>query len=148
MQIERTPLGALVENQLPDGSRVIVDQKNETVFALNATAGAAWDACNTPTTLSGVVENMQRSFGPGVTEDVAEEAILQLQARNLVATSRPTTRTRRELLAGLGAVAVPLVVALSLSEQRAYAGQSKSASQPPTQPPPQCNLICWILGHL
>jgi hypothetical protein len=60
MQVERTNPAILVENKLPDGSRVIVDSANETVFALNATSGAAWDACSMPTTLSRVAEDMRR----------------------------------------------------------------------------------------
>ncbi len=52
MQVERVSTDGLVINQLPDGSRVIVDEKNEQVFALNTTAGAAWDACSNPTTLA------------------------------------------------------------------------------------------------
>ncbi|MGA7343799.1 MAG: PqqD family protein [Terracidiphilus sp.] len=127
---------------------MIVDRASETVFALNATAGAAWDACSTPTTLSGVTQNMRRSFGPEVTEEVAEQAILELQERNLVATSGPAMRTRRQVLATLGAVAVPLVVAMTLTEQRAYAGQSQSGSQTPPNQPPHCGIICWILNHL
>ena len=31
MQIERGPLGAFVENQFPDGSKILVDRENETV---------------------------------------------------------------------------------------------------------------------
>ena len=87
MQVERTNSDALVVNKLPDGSRVIVDKQNETVLALNATAGAAWDACSVSTTLAGVTASMQRSFDPGVTEELAEEAILQLQAQKLVTTA-------------------------------------------------------------
>src|SRR5271170_3487647 len=87
MQVERTNSDALVVNKLPDGSTVIVDAKNETVFALNATAGAAWDACDSSTTLAGVTESMQRSFDPEISEELAEEAILQLHGKNLVKTS-------------------------------------------------------------
>jgi hypothetical protein len=43
MQVERTQSDALVENRLPDGSRVIVDSSSDTVFALNVTSGAAWE---------------------------------------------------------------------------------------------------------
>ena len=73
MQVERTDSDALVVNKLPDGSTVIVDAKNETVFALNATAGAAWDACSDPTTLSGVTERMQRSLDQEITEEVRQK---------------------------------------------------------------------------
>src|SRR5271156_4559138 len=122
MQIERTNLNDLLVDKLPDGSKLIVDAKNETVHALNATAGAAWDACSGPTTLAGVTERMQRSFDSGVTSELAEEAILQLQDKKLVNTSRATSQaSRRRFLARLGAAAVPFVVSLTIADQRAHA---------------------------
>jgi len=131
MQVERSNLGVLVDNKLPDGSRVIVDCANETVFALNATAGAAWDACSMPTSLSGVAEDMRRSLDPAITEEFAEEAILQLQDKKLVNTSGPFSQaSRRQFLATLSAVAVPLVVSLSIAEQRAHAQTASSAPKP------------------
>ena len=138
MQVERTNSDALVVNKLPDGSTVIVDAKNETVFALNATAGAAWDACSDPTTLSRVTESMQRSFGPEINEELAEEAILQLHDKNLVKTSGASSQaTRREFLTTLSAIALPVVVALSVADQRAYALVASSRPRPhPTPPPP------------
>ena len=154
MQIERGPLNALVENQLPDGSRIIVDNNNGTVFALNATAGAAWDACNAPTTLRDMTKEMQRSFGPDVTEELAEEAILELQKLNLVTASiRAPQPTRRAVLTTLGKVALPLVVAMTLNEQRAHAAVASSGvrrrPQPlPVIPPktPHCGAIDEFLG--
>src|SRR5271168_1985933 len=95
MQIERTNSDALVVNKLPDGSTVIVDAENDAVFALNSTAGAAWDACGRSTTLAGVTESMQRSFDPGIREELAEEAILQLQDKNLVKTSGISSQASR-----------------------------------------------------
>jgi hypothetical protein len=158
MQIERTNSNALVVNKLPDGSRVIVDSENETVLALNATAGAAWDACSVPTTLSGVTESMQSSLDPRITEDFAEEAILQLQAQKLVQTSGASSQaTRRQFITTLGAIAIPMVVSLPLVEQRAYAQHARSApnSPPPPPPPPPSNgggngggIIGWLLGLL
>ena len=90
MQVERVNSNDLVVNGLPDGSRVIVNSNNETVFAMNATAGAAWDACSEPTTLSKMTEDMRRSFDPHVTEEIAEQAILRLQEKNLVKMSGET----------------------------------------------------------
>jgi len=146
MQVERTNPAVLVENKLPDGSRVIVDSANETVFALNATSGAAWDACSMPTTLSRVAEDMRRSLDPAITEEFAEEAILQLQDKNLVSTSGSSSQaTRRQFLATLGAVAVPLVVSLTITDQKAHAVIARSAPSPihveplpilPLPPPP------------
>jgi hypothetical protein len=136
MQVERTNSNALVENKLPDGSRVIVDSENEVVLALNSTAGAAWDACHGPTTLSGVTESMQRSLDPGITEDLAEQAILQLQAQKLVKTSGSFSQaTRRQFITTLGAIAIPLVVSLPIAEQRAYAKTAQSSISAPPHPP-------------
>jgi len=129
MHVERANSRDLVVNQLPDGSRVIVDPTNERVFALNATAGAAWDACGDPTTLAKVTESMQRSFDPETTMDLAEDAILQLQDKQLVKTSGAHLQaTRRKFLATLGAVAVPLVVSLTIADQRAHAVYAASAT--------------------
>lgn len=130
MHVERLNSNDLVVNGLPDGSRVIVNSNNETVFALNATAGAAWDACNTPTTLSKVTEEMQRSYDSRVTEELAEAAILQLKEKNLVSISEGFPHaTRRQVLAGLGAVALPLVVSLTVGEQKAHAENAKSSDE-------------------
>jgi capsular polysaccharide biosynthesis protein len=124
MRVERTNSNDLRVDELPDGSKVIVDSKSETVFALNATAGAAWDACSHPTTLSEVAKDMQRSIDKRITEELALEAILQLQEKKLVATSGLTPDlTRRAMLPILGgiSIALPLVVSLTMLEQRAHA---------------------------
>jgi hypothetical protein len=135
MQIERTNLRSFVVNRLPDGSRIIVDSASGMVFALDATAGAAWDACASPTTLAAITERMQRSFDPATTTEAVEQAILQLEEKKLVKT---TQTTRRQLLGGLSAaIALPLVVSLTLADQRSYANSSGSCKQtPPYKPPP------------
>jgi hypothetical protein len=134
MQIERTNKNLLV-NGLPDGSKVIVDSANEKVFALNATAGAAWDACSSQTTLSDVAADMRRN-NPSITEEVVEQAILQLKEKELVKTSGLfKNASRRQVLAGLTAVALPLVVSMTMTEQRAFASVANSGQQPPSGPP-------------
>jgi hypothetical protein len=136
MQVERTNPDNLIVNKLPDGSKVIVDPVSETLFALNATAGAAWDACSDPTTLSKVAEDMKLSFNPGITEELAEQAILQLQEKKLVTTSGSVQKTtRRQVIATMGAIAIPFVVSLTMAEQRAHAENAKSANAAP--PPPK-----------
>jgi hypothetical protein len=131
MQVARSNSDELSVQQLPDGSRVIVDPRSEKVFALNTTAGAAWDACGSPTTLAKVTAAMQRSLDARTTEELALEAILQLQEQNLVktslvATSGASPTTRRAVLVALGGIALPVVVSMTLSEQRAYAGAAGS----------------------
>ncbi len=129
MKVERAK-NDLVVNALPDGSRVIIDSKGDRVFALNATAGAAWDACGSGATVAEIAANMRLSLNPAVTEEMAEEAIARLQEQNLVIASNVKTGTsRRQMLFGLGAIALPLVVSMTLTEQKAYAetcGSGKS----------------------
>jgi hypothetical protein len=138
MQIERIDSDALVINRLPDGSTVIVDAENETVFALNPTAGAAWDACSDPTTLAGVTESMQRSFDPAISEELAEQAILQLNDKKLVKTwGAGSEASRRQFITRISSIALPLVVALSITDQRAYAYLASSGSKGPRPPQPQ-----------
>ncbi|MGA9667894.1 MAG: PqqD family protein [Terracidiphilus sp.] len=127
MQVERANLSNLVINPLPDGSKVIIDSENETVFALNATSGAAWDACNCTTTLSKIAEDMQRTLDPGITEEIAEAAILQLQERKLVTVSGHSSNiSRRAAIGKLGVVALPLIVSLTMAQQRAHAQNANS----------------------
>ncbi len=141
MQIERTDKN-LVVNGLPDGSKVIVDSKNEKVFALNATAGAAWDACSSQTTLSGIAEDMRRT-NPAITNDVAEQAVLQLKEKELIKTSGfLNNASRRQVLSGIAAVALPLVVSMTMTEQRAFAAVANS-SQPSDPPPPPPSNDGW-----
>lgn len=127
MQIERKDSNDLVVNGLPDGSKVIVDSKNEMVHALNATAGAAWDACGSQNTLSAVAAAM-RGADPTITDEVAEQAILQLEEKKLVKTGFLHNANRRQVLAGLTAVALPLVVSMTMTEQRAFAQVANSGT--------------------
>ena len=130
MHVERVNSSAFVVNQLPDGSRVIRDTSTDKLYALDPATGAAWDACGEPTTLENVTQNMQRLCDPTTTEEIAKEAILQLNDHNLVNISEsPSLGSRRRFLAALGAAAVPLVVSLTLGEQRAYAEKANSARE-------------------
>jgi len=134
MQVERTNANSFVVNQLPDGSKVILDSENDRVLALNATAGAAWDACSEPKTLFEVVEHMQSSLGSEITEEIAEESILQLEEQNLVHTSG-LQPSRRQFIAALTTVALPLVVSLTTAEQRGYADVARSGMSHPIHEP-------------
>lgn len=129
MQIARKNIDALIENKLPDGSRLLVDSRNERVVALNGIAGAAWDACGAPTTLADAAESMRRSLGPQVSDELVQDAIAQLQEKDLITSSTPfnLAPSRRAFIARLGAAAVPLVVAMTMREQHAYAGTTGSS---------------------
>ena len=127
MRIQRADVKDLAVNSMPDGSRIIRNTTNETVFALNATAGAAWDACSTSSTIAAVADEMRRSFDSNVTDELAESCLLQLQEKNLISISGAAQlHTRRAMLAGLSAVALPLVVSLTVGEQQAHAKRATS----------------------
>ena len=127
MTVERANCGNFAINSMPDGSRIIRDSQNNTVLALNATAAAAWDACASAHTVSGVADEMRRSFDPNVTNELAEASLLELQDKNLVTISGSGFKaTRRQILASLGAVALPLVVSLTVGEQKAHAQHAGS----------------------
>jgi hypothetical protein len=121
MQAKRIHSADLSIEKLPDGSTAIYNAANKTVYSLNAPAAAAWEACGDTTSLAQIVGKMQRSFNPAVTEEVALEALRQLEEKGLVETMAPPPGpTRRSMVATAGAIA-PLVLALTFAEQRAFA---------------------------
>ena len=132
MMIERNDSSNLSIKQMPDGSKIIVNSENETVLALNTTAAAAWEACDGPTSLAEVTERMRGALGSELSEEIAEQSILKLQEQNLVTTSGAYNQTsRRAVLAALGTVALPLVVSMTVAQQKAYAYTARSGYQAP-----------------
>ena len=130
MRIERVPSENLVVQKLPDGSRLLSDHDKQTIMALNATAGAAWDACGDASTVAEVTEKMQRSLDATVSEELAVLAISELQAKSLVkASGVPLSDSRRKFIWQAGMAAVPLVIAMTESEQRAYAERANSGKK-------------------
>jgi Coenzyme PQQ synthesis protein D (PqqD) len=136
MKVEPTSSSAkLIIEKLPDGSTAIFDPGSQTVYSLNATAGAAWEACHDmyhdTTTLDEVVEAMQASFDPAVTDEIALDALLQLQERGLLRISEaPLQPSRRSMVATAAGVLAPVVLALTGAEQRVFA--QKAGSTPTT----------------
>jgi len=130
MKVERVNCGNFAINSMPDGSQIIRNSDDNTVLALNPTAAAAWDACASANTVAGVAETMRRSLGPNVTEELAEASLAELQEKKLVSISGSEFKaTRRQILAGLGAVALPLVVSLTVGEQKAHAEHASSVEE-------------------
>jgi hypothetical protein len=148
MNIQRANLCSLVVNQLPDGSRIIVDPVNSTMFALNPMAAAAWDACRNPTNLASVAAEMRASLHPQATEEQARQAVFELAEKNLVMTSEALPQpSRRGVLGSLGAAMfLPLVVSLTMAEQRAFAQNAGSRFERPhacPMPPRRPRRIWW-----
>lgn len=139
MKVERVNCSELSVNQMPDGSRIVRNTEDATVLALNATAAAAWDACSSASTGAEVAEEMRRSFNSSVTDEIAEASLYELQEKKLVAISGSALKaTRREVLAALSAVALPLVVSLTIGEQKAHAEDANSGS--PSKHHPHASL--------
>ncbi len=140
MKVERVNCGNLAINTMPDGSQIIRNPNDNTVLALNPTAAAAFDACSTANSVAGVAERMGRSLGSNVTDELAEASLIELQEKKLVAISGSEFKaTRRQILAGLGAVALPLVVSLTVGEQKAHA-EKASSMEPQTFSRPRANV--------
>ena len=126
MLVERAESSFLQETKLPDGSRVVVDTRNDAVIAMNASAGLAWEACNEPTTLSAIAANVEKA---GMTPEAAEDAVFQLREKKLVTTSEVPQPSRRTFIAGMAAV--PVVAAMSLAEQKVFAERAGSLEPGP-----------------
>lgn len=122
MKITRNNSNQLEVEKLPDGSTVIFDSVTKTVYSLNETAAAAWVACGTHGSLPEIVDAMRRSLHSTVTEEIAVESLYQLQEQGLVAIETCASGvTRRSLAATAAGVMAPLVLALTSTEQRAFA---------------------------
>jgi len=134
MKVERVNSGNLAINSMPDGSRIIRNSDNNTVLALNPTAAAAWEACASATTVAGVADTMRNSFNSAVTDELAEASVMELQDKKLVTVSGSFKATRGQILAGLGAVALPLVVSLTVGEQKAHAQHASSVDHDFSRP--------------
>src|SRR3569623_597496 len=134
MKVERANCGNLAINSMPDGSRIIRKSDDNTVLALNPTAAAAWEACASATTLAGVAETMRHSFNSDVTDELAEASVLELQDKKLVTVSGSFKATRRQILAGLGAVVFSFVVSLTVGEQKAHAQHASSVDHDFSRP--------------
>lgn len=125
-EAESIKVAGLVTEKLPDGSTAVFNPDSKTVYSLNASAAAAWEACQPKATLSQVAGEMQRVLNAPVSQEIAMEAISQLLEKGLVTTSAPQAfqlpvASRRSMLSAIAGVAVPVVLALTVAEQRAFA---------------------------
>jgi hypothetical protein len=135
LEIARSGSSELVVQALPDGSTAIFEVATRNVYSLNPSAAAAWESCASPTTLSQLAAAMSRRLNAPVTEDLAHEAVSELVAAGLVRVT-PADRlgtSRRTMLKQAAGVALPVVLALTGAEQRAYA--QGTGSGPTTAPP-------------
>jgi hypothetical protein len=114
--------GRTVE-KLPDGSTAVFESDTDTVHALDASAAAAFEACQKPTSVSTLMNAMRQSLGKAITEEAALEAVSQLEGAGLVTVSggRDELRDSRRRLLKAAGIAVPVVLSLTALEQRAFA---------------------------
>ena len=135
IEVLRSKSSELIVQTLPDGSTAIFQVPTKNVYSLNPSAAAAWEACAAATTLPQIATVMSRRLNAPVTEDLAHEAISELAAAGLVTVTPGESlgTSRRDLLKQVAGVAIPVVLVLTGTEQRAHA--QGAASVPPTTPP-------------
>jgi len=133
--------GQLTIERLPDGSTAILDQRSRQVHSLNPTAAIAWEACQGGATLAEVRKALETKLNAAVDEAIARDAIAQLRKVDLVqpetaAGAAPASvdedlraAARRNSLLRAAAVALPVVLTLAFSQQRAHAGTASSTPQ-------------------
>jgi hypothetical protein len=120
---------------LPDGSVVIYDPDTGTVMSLNPAAYAAYQCLSSPLSPGELRQALSRKLGTMVPEEVAEQAVTELEAAGLVrragAPAAAVEESRRSVLqafAKASGYAIPAVLALKASEQRAFAQNSGSGT--------------------
>ena len=132
MKIERISSDVLIVEKLQDGSTAIFHRETNTVYSLNETASAAWEACSSPATIGEICESMRVSLDAPVTEDTVLVTLDQLQRQGLLlkTAALPARASRRHVLAAAGIIA-PAVLALTSAEQLAFAQDASSATTTP-----------------
>ena len=132
----QSDLTRLTVEQLPDGSTAIFDERSKSVHSLNPSATIVWRACASGATLPQIMETLAEHFGAPVDVEVAHHSIAQLQQAQLIESNAPVDAAamdmgRRSILknvGSLGALAVPVVLTMTGTEQRAYALQALSGT--------------------
>jgi len=124
----------LTVEKLPDGSTAVLDQRSKDVHSLNPSATIIWEACKQGATLTQVRKALEAQTGTPVDEEIALSALSQLSKVNLILSDAPVpdamlAAARRTTLLRLGMVAVPVVLTLALSQQKAMAFQARSANK-------------------
>ncbi len=131
----QTDISHLIIEKLSDGTTAILDKDTKSVYSLNASAAAAFEACGNKASAAQIAQRMQATLGTPVTQEIALAAIAQLEEQGLVSSTLPedvaAIASRRSLLKKIGAVggaAVPVVLAMTAAEQRASAANAISGT--------------------
>lgn len=131
---------SLTIDRLSDGTTAILDNRVKSVHSLNRSATLVWEACANGATMTQIHETVQAKLGYSVEAEMVHQALAQLQRANLIESESPVPeynvpecnidQGRRSLLKRAGAIAVPVVLTLTASEQRAYALLAASTTPP------------------
>jgi hypothetical protein len=131
--MERTGGREIATEKLADGSFVAFDAASETVISLNSTVHAAYSVLEERMSLEELRHGMSRRLGTVVPEEVAEQAVAELEGvglvtRSAVGESAPAESRRAVLqaFAKASGYAIPAAMALKASEQKLFALTSGS----------------------
>ena len=123
--------------KLADGTTAVLDRRSMSVHSLNASATVVWEACKQGATLAQVRQALEIQSGKPVDDEIAISALSQLKSVNLITPNSPVPgpiidsarRSALRRLAAAAGIAVPLVLTLTASEQRALAFQANSQAK-------------------
>jgi len=126
LTFQRTAAVGLMAGKMADGSVVLMERNTKTVHSLNPTAAAALAAIETSAELPAITASMSAALNRPIDQDQALAALAQLENAGLaesVSTSEPR-QSRRQMMravASVAAIATPMVITMTASEQKAYA---------------------------
>jgi len=122
---------------MSDGSIAVFEKQTKGVFFLNATAAAAWEACEDQADAASVARSMEAALKTSVSVETARAALAELEEKHLVescdlaSSDVAALASRRTIVKTMGATAaalVPVVLAMTAGEQKAYAFQARSGA--------------------
>ncbi len=126
----------LTVERLSDGSMAIVDGRSKSVHSLNPTASLIWDASSQAATIDEIADTIEKNSGQQISSEALQQGLTQLLKANLIEPAgsvavEEVDLGRRSMLkraTAAGAIAIPVVLSLTASEQKAYAYQALSGT--------------------
>jgi hypothetical protein len=126
----------LAVEKMGDGTTAVLDRRSMSVHSLNASASVVWEACGRGATLTQVRRALELQCGRPVEEEIAVGALAQLEQVKLIASDSALPavinsgrRSAMLRLAAAAGIAVPVVLTLGASEQRAFAFVAASGNR-------------------
>jgi hypothetical protein len=132
LRFQQIKAGSWVTEKLSDGSMAVFDQASKDAYFLNASAAAAWSACAEPASAPQIARAMETALNMPVTAETVLIALADLEEKHLVESSAPAAlagrRSALKKIAMTAGAVVPVVLAMTAAEQKAFAQGAGSAA--------------------